>query len=75
MSMGLSLGGRLLEGLDRSRTLLAEIFWWGRSFASWHVMIGDVEDVMVCQFLHGCAKCFGGGDCEALARSQDRSGS
>jgi hypothetical protein len=50
MSMGLSLGGRLLEGLDRSRTLLAEIFWWGRSFASWHVMIGDVEDVMVVIF-------------------------
>jgi hypothetical protein len=50
MSMGLSLGGRLLEGLDRSRTLLAEIFWLGRSFASWHVMIGDVEDVMVVIF-------------------------
>lgn len=48
--MGLSLGGRLLEGLDRSRTLLAEIFWWGRSFASWRVMIGDVGDVMVVIF-------------------------
>lgn len=46
MSMGLPLGGRLLEGLDRSRTLLAEIFWWGRSFASWHVMIGDVTVVI-----------------------------